>query len=320
MNPAAMKMKSRFGVAADWPVSYAELEPLYLEVERLLGVAGPADSGDRWRSAPYPLAGAPALARVAPAGARRRGAEDRLAGEPARRAFGGLRRPAGVQLLRRLHPRLPAPRQGLGRRHLHRQGAGERPLRDPAGAHFAAHRRRRRQAGRGGRDRRHGQARAAHRDAAPGARLRRGRDAARAAAAARPRRRAGGPQLPRKRRLDQHRRCRRAVAELRRPAGRRDQLGQEPPGRDSRRDRRLSPQRRDPRGRHDGRDRPCAARRARLGPGAQGEDAPHGGQPDRRRRGRREPAARGLEDRPRSEGRRTPSAVRWHGSIPSSTR
>jgi len=55
MNPASMAMKSRFGVAADWPVSYAELEPYYLEVERFLGVAGPLEARDRWRSAPYPL-------------------------------------------------------------------------------------------------------------------------------------------------------------------------------------------------------------------------------------------------------------------------
>jgi len=59
MNPAAMRMKSRFGVAADWPVGYDELEPLYLEIERFLGVAGPADAGDRKRSAPYPLAAHP---------------------------------------------------------------------------------------------------------------------------------------------------------------------------------------------------------------------------------------------------------------------
>ena len=59
MHPAAMKMKSRFGVAADWPVSYDELEPLYVEVERFLGVAGPADAGERRRSAPYPLAAHP---------------------------------------------------------------------------------------------------------------------------------------------------------------------------------------------------------------------------------------------------------------------
>lgn len=55
MNPASMKMKSRFGVAADWPLSYADLEPYYLEVERFLGVAGPTEVRDRWRSAPYPL-------------------------------------------------------------------------------------------------------------------------------------------------------------------------------------------------------------------------------------------------------------------------
>ena len=49
-----MRMRSRFGVGADWPLDYAELEPFYREVEELLGVAGPLDSGARWRSAPYP--------------------------------------------------------------------------------------------------------------------------------------------------------------------------------------------------------------------------------------------------------------------------
>ena len=55
MHPAAMKMRSRFGVAADWPFDYAELEPYYVAAERLIGVAGPADPGIRTRSAPYPL-------------------------------------------------------------------------------------------------------------------------------------------------------------------------------------------------------------------------------------------------------------------------
>jgi len=63
MHPEAMAMGTRFGVAADWPVRYAELEPYYLEVERLLGVAGPAEARDRWRSAPYPLPAHP-LARA----------------------------------------------------------------------------------------------------------------------------------------------------------------------------------------------------------------------------------------------------------------
>ena len=41
IHPAAMKMKSRFGVAADWPIDYAELEPYYIRAEELVGVAGP---------------------------------------------------------------------------------------------------------------------------------------------------------------------------------------------------------------------------------------------------------------------------------------
>ncbi|ACL59544.1 GMC family oxidoreductase [Methylobacterium nodulans] len=55
LHPAAMRMRSRFGVAADWPIDYAELEPFYVRAERIMGVAGPAAQGARWRSAPFPL-------------------------------------------------------------------------------------------------------------------------------------------------------------------------------------------------------------------------------------------------------------------------
>jgi choline dehydrogenase-like flavoprotein len=55
LHPRAMCMRSRFGVAADWPLDYAELEPYYLQAERLIGVAGPAEPGARTRSAAYPL-------------------------------------------------------------------------------------------------------------------------------------------------------------------------------------------------------------------------------------------------------------------------
>jgi choline dehydrogenase-like flavoprotein len=55
LNPAAMKMHSRFGVAADWPFDYDELEPYYCEAERVVGVAGPAGDTVRRRSEPYPL-------------------------------------------------------------------------------------------------------------------------------------------------------------------------------------------------------------------------------------------------------------------------
>ena len=55
IHPEAMKMKTRFGVAADWPIDYAELEPYYGEAEELVGVAGPATQGARWRSRGFPL-------------------------------------------------------------------------------------------------------------------------------------------------------------------------------------------------------------------------------------------------------------------------
>jgi choline dehydrogenase-like flavoprotein len=55
MHPDSMKMKTRFGVAADWPVDYAALELYYAEAEKIIGVAGPVENGARWRSGPYPL-------------------------------------------------------------------------------------------------------------------------------------------------------------------------------------------------------------------------------------------------------------------------
>jgi choline dehydrogenase-like flavoprotein len=55
LHPDAMKMKTRFGVAADWPMDYAELEPYYLQAEELIGVAGPQRQGARWRSRGFPL-------------------------------------------------------------------------------------------------------------------------------------------------------------------------------------------------------------------------------------------------------------------------
>ncbi len=48
-------MQSDFGVAADWPLDYAELEPYYSLAEQLLGVAGHMGEDVRWRSQEYPL-------------------------------------------------------------------------------------------------------------------------------------------------------------------------------------------------------------------------------------------------------------------------
>jgi choline dehydrogenase-like flavoprotein len=55
LHPEAMRMRSRFGVGADWPMAYEHLEPYYFQAERLVGVAGPQEAGARHRSAPYPL-------------------------------------------------------------------------------------------------------------------------------------------------------------------------------------------------------------------------------------------------------------------------
>ncbi len=55
LNPQAMRMRTRFGVAADWPVTYAELEPWYERIERVIGVAGPAAEAARPRRSPLPL-------------------------------------------------------------------------------------------------------------------------------------------------------------------------------------------------------------------------------------------------------------------------
>jgi len=54
------QMRTLYGLADDWPVGYADLEPYYARAEGALGVAGADD--DPWaspRSAPFPLPGFP---------------------------------------------------------------------------------------------------------------------------------------------------------------------------------------------------------------------------------------------------------------------
>ena len=54
--PDDFRLRTRFGVGVDWPISYDDLEPWYCEAERELGVAGD-DKADLQapRSRPYPL-------------------------------------------------------------------------------------------------------------------------------------------------------------------------------------------------------------------------------------------------------------------------
>jgi choline dehydrogenase-like flavoprotein len=64
LHPRAMQLATQHGVGADWPLTYADLEPYYQVAEIITGVAGEhlgslgpegADPSGRWRSAPYPL-------------------------------------------------------------------------------------------------------------------------------------------------------------------------------------------------------------------------------------------------------------------------
>ncbi len=72
MHPDALRLNTLTGMGTDWPLDYAALEPFYTRVEHLIGVAGPEDTGARWRSAPYPLPPhplGPAALRLVQAGA-----------------------------------------------------------------------------------------------------------------------------------------------------------------------------------------------------------------------------------------------------------
>jgi choline dehydrogenase-like flavoprotein len=57
LRPEDFLTRSRFGYGRDWPFGYDELEPFYVEAERLLGVAGTTADNPfaAPRSAPYPL-------------------------------------------------------------------------------------------------------------------------------------------------------------------------------------------------------------------------------------------------------------------------
>ena len=52
--PSDFELKSRYGVGRDWPLSYDDLEPYYMEAERIMAISGPADGGPTLRSEPYP--------------------------------------------------------------------------------------------------------------------------------------------------------------------------------------------------------------------------------------------------------------------------
>ena len=55
-SPEDFKLRSLYGVGDDWPISYDDLEPFYMEAERVLGVAGEQGPRDMDpRSGPFPM-------------------------------------------------------------------------------------------------------------------------------------------------------------------------------------------------------------------------------------------------------------------------
>ena len=54
--PNDFRLKSTYGVGEDWPISYDDVEPWYMEAEKTVGVAGDnAEDNGAPRSGPYPM-------------------------------------------------------------------------------------------------------------------------------------------------------------------------------------------------------------------------------------------------------------------------
>ena len=55
LAPNDFRLKSKYGVGEDWPLSYDDLEPYYLAAEQIMMIAGPNDLAKHYpRSGPYP--------------------------------------------------------------------------------------------------------------------------------------------------------------------------------------------------------------------------------------------------------------------------
>ena len=54
LTPEDFQLRSRYGVAVDWPITYDELERYYCDAEDVMAISGPVDGGPWPRSRPYP--------------------------------------------------------------------------------------------------------------------------------------------------------------------------------------------------------------------------------------------------------------------------
>jgi choline dehydrogenase-like flavoprotein len=53
-TPEDFQLRTRYGIGADWPIAYDELERYYCDAEDVMAVSGPVDGGLWPRSRPYP--------------------------------------------------------------------------------------------------------------------------------------------------------------------------------------------------------------------------------------------------------------------------
>src|ERR1700712_3494677 len=117
LPPSDFRVKTLDGVADDWPVAYATLEPYFAENDRMMGVSGlagdPAYPPKQPPMPPLPLgkSGGPL---------RHAGSHPRLALVAIRfhHRHHRLRRTRALHQSRSLHPGLRAGRQGFHRHHL----------------------------------------------------------------------------------------------------------------------------------------------------------------------------------------------------------
>jgi quinoprotein glucose dehydrogenase len=126
-SPEDFKVRSLYGVGADWPISYEDLDPWYQEAEERLGVAGeqgPVELDPRGR--PFPQAPLPLTynLKAAPGVGRqiRHSDVEPAVGEE----FRALPRPSGLLPQRHLLSGVPDRRQVLSRLHLGRAPQGGR--------------------------------------------------------------------------------------------------------------------------------------------------------------------------------------------------
>ena len=116
-HPSDFRVRTLDGVADDWPIDYATLEPFYAENDRMMGVSGLA--GDPAYPPHEPDDAAAAAGQIRrDAGARAEQAWLALVAVRQRDRLGGLRRPREVHQPRALHLGLRAGRQGEHRHHL----------------------------------------------------------------------------------------------------------------------------------------------------------------------------------------------------------